>query len=106
MKFITFLKAALIFARYQAWVSEPQWEKKDALALANFMTTPAGARLSALLLNTVLRQQASALANTSNLVFEAGYCAGQKGLVASIEALADTTKFTEQGDTDADPATI
>ncbi len=100
-----FLKAMVIFARHQAWVDEPRWEKKDSLALFAFMDTPTGSRLRAMLLNTVLRQQANALNTTGRLVYEAGYCAGQKGLVAAIEALADKNQFTEQGDTDADPAT-
>ena len=106
MQFYRFLKAALIFARYQAWVDEPRWEKADALALAAFLSTPTGQRLKAYLVNVVLRQQANAVTNTGNLVFEAGYCGGQRGLVAAITALADTDKFTVQEDTDADPATI
>lgn len=105
MRFYRFVKAALIFARYQAWVDAPEWDKGDATALTHFWGTPAGARLKAILVNTVLRQQANALNTTSNLVYEAGYCAGQRGLVATLESLANKETFSETGDTDADPAT-
>lgn len=105
MRLYQFLKAAFIFARHQAWVDAPKWEKPDAQALANFLVTPAGARLKAYLVNAVLCQQAKALNTTSALVYEAGYCAGQRGLVASLEAMANSESFSEPGDTDADPAT-
>lgn len=105
MRFIRFIKAALIFARYQAWVDAPAWKPEDAKALELFLKNPAGQKLRATLINMVLRQQAIALSNTSNLVYEAGYCGGQKGLISVIEALSDAKSFSEQGDTDSDPAT-
>lgn len=106
MRFIRFLKAAFIFARHQAWVDQPLWEKGDAKALAQFLGSPTGCRLRAMFLNTVLRQQAHALSNTGNLLYEAGYCAGQKGLVSTITALADSDTISETEDTEAVPSTL
>lgn len=99
------IKAALIFSRHQAWADEPEWVLKDAAQLASFLDSDAGRKLKQALTNVVLRQQAHALNRTDGLVFEAGYCAGQKGLVAVIEAMADASKFTEPGEQDDDPAT-
>lgn len=107
MNLLRFIKAALIFARHQAWVNEPKWEPSDAKALEQFLTSPAGQKLRAFLLNAVLKQQAIALSESKagNLAFEAGYCNGQKGIISVIEALSDAKSFSEQGDTDSDPAT-
>jgi hypothetical protein len=105
MRFYQFLKAAFIFAKHQAWADAPQWDKDDATALGKFFESYTGAKLKLLLLNTVLRQQANALNTTGNLVFEAGYCGGQRGLVAVLESLADGNQFTASGDTEADLTT-
>ena len=104
---IRFLKAMVIFARHQAWVDQPIWQKDDAQALAKFMVSPSGLRLKAFLQNTVVRQQAHALnrKDGQGLVYEAGYCAGQKATVGVLEALADTDSFSDQGDMEADPDT-
>lgn len=107
MNLLRFIKAAIIFARHQAWVNEPKWEAADAKALEQFLNSPPGQKLRAFLLNTVLKQQAIALSESKvgNLVYEAGYCGGQKGIISAIEALSDAKAFSEQGDTDSDPAT-
>lgn len=99
------LKAALIFARYQAWVDAPDWNKGDAIALTAFLASPTGTRVREQLRNTVLRQQAHALTKTDGLVYEAGWCGGQKGLIAVIESMADVENFTDRGEQDADPGT-
>ena len=107
MRFFTYIKAALNFARHQAWVDQPLWEKDDALALSQFFSSPSGVRLRAMLLSQVVSQQAKAVSyqEPNRLVFEAGWCGGQRGLVATLEALADKAQFSDQGDTDADPDT-
>lgn len=106
MQLYRHIKAAISYATHFPWVDEPLWNADDANALATFLGTPTGARMKALYLNAVLRQQASALqADQSKLVYEAGYSAGQKGFVAFTESLADSHKFTEQGEQDTDPAT-
>lgn len=105
MRLIRFIRAALIFARHQAWVDAPEWKPEDAKALEMFLKNPAGQKLRAFLLNTVISQQASAVTKTANLAYEAGYCGGQKGIISVIEALSDAKSFSEQGDTDSDPAT-
>lgn len=101
------LKAAYLYATHFPWVDEPLWDEGDAAKLSAFLATPTGARLKALYVNAVLRQQASALqADHAKLVYEAGFSAGQKGFVAFTESLADTARFSEQGEQDTDPATI
>lgn len=101
------LKAAIHYATHFPWVDEPQWDADDSAKLAAFLGSPTGARLKALYVNAVLRQQASALqADHAKLVYEAGFSAGQKGFVAFTESLADTARFSEQGEQDTDPATI
>lgn len=100
-----FFKAAFIFARHQAWPDAAMWSPADAVHLGSFLATGTGTRLRGYLRATVVLQQAEALNRTDNLVYEAGYCAGQKALAAVISGLADKDKFTEQGDMDADPAT-
>lgn len=104
-KLYFFLKAAFIFARHQAWVDAPAWTPVDAASLSTFLGSQTGTRLRTFLANTVVMQQAHAVTTTSNLVYEAGYCAGQRALAAAISAHADKDNFTEQGDSEGDPAT-
>jgi hypothetical protein len=102
-----FAKSALVFARHQVWTEFGLWTKADAVALASFWNTPAGIRLKQQITATVVRQQAYAVTQRKpeDLQYEAAYCAGQKAMVAIIEGLADHTKLSETGDTEADPAT-
>jgi hypothetical protein len=100
MSLFRYIKAMLIFARFQPWVNQPEWKAEDAKALERFLVTPTGHKLKAKLLNLVLRQQASAINNTKDLEFNAGVAVGQRALVAGIESMADQTQFTEQGETD------
>lgn len=95
----------MIFARFQAWVEAAGWEREDATVLAQFLQSRTGKRLSAALLNMALRQQASALARTSGLEFEAGYCNGQRSVLAAMESLADANQFTAEEIQDSDPQT-
>ena len=55
------LKAALAFIRDQEWVNEPKWEDEDEKAWTGFLSTPTGQKLSLILLNLTLRQNASAV---------------------------------------------
>jgi hypothetical protein len=62
------LKAALAFIRNQEWVNEPKWEDEDEKAWTGFLSTPTGQKLSLILLNLTLRQNASAvIRNQRNL---------------------------------------
>ena len=54
------LRAILSFIRHQAWVNEPVWNSEDERAWTGFLTTPTGLKLSAILLNLTLRNNASA----------------------------------------------
>ena len=93
-----FLRAALIFVRHQPWVNATPWDVEDAKTLATFLNTRTGARLKATLANLVLRQQAASLSQTKGLEFEAGFCNGQKSIVATIEGMADEKSLSADGE--------
>ena len=83
------LKAALAFIRNQEWVNEPQWEDEDEKAWTAFLGTPAGRRISLILLNLTLRQNSSAVMKEGQKLAEAcGYAKGFRGCVAVLESLA------------------
>lgn len=105
MNLFRYIRSMLLFARNQAWVDAPKWLPEDAAELTAFLDSPSGARFKAVLINLVLRQQASALSRTSGLEYEAGFCTGQKALVAAIEGMANREQFTERGEEGADLAT-
>jgi hypothetical protein len=83
------LRAILAFIRNQEWVEEPKWLDEDERALKSFMGTPAGQKLSLILLNLTLRQNAAAVMKKEEALAEAcGYAKGFRGCVATIESLA------------------
>ena len=85
------LKAALAFIRDQEWVDEPKWLEEDEKALTAFLGTPTGKRLSLILLNLTLRQNASAvMKKLDGLADACGYAKGFRGCVATLESLATT----------------
>ena len=83
------LKAALAFIRDQEWVNEPKWEDEDEKAWTGFLSTPTGKRLSLILLNLTLRQNATAVMKKPEALADAcGYAKGFRGCVATLESLA------------------
>lgn len=83
------LKAILSFIRHQEWVNEPKWEEEDEKAWTSFLSTPAGQKLSLILLNLTLRQNASAVTKKPEALADAcGYAKGFRGCVATLESLA------------------
>jgi hypothetical protein len=83
------IKAALFFASNQEWVDEPKWEDEDEKAWTAFLGTPAGKKLSLILLNLTLRQNASAVLKKPEGLAEAcGYAKGFRGCVAVLESLS------------------
>jgi hypothetical protein len=83
------LKAALAFIRDQEWVNEPKWEDEDEKAWTGFLSTPTGKKLSLVLLNLTLRQNASAVMKKPEALADAcGYAKGFRGCVATLESLA------------------
>ena len=83
------LKAILAFLRNQEWIEEPKWEDEDEKAWTAFLGTPTGKRLSLILLNLTLRQNASAVMKEGQKLAEAcGYAKGWRGCVAVLESLA------------------
>jgi hypothetical protein len=97
------LRAILSFIRHQAWVNEPVWNSEDERAWTGFLTTPAGLKLSAILLNLTLRNNASATEKDSEaLALACGYAKGFRGCVAVLESLASrkTNSPIQTDDTD------
>jgi hypothetical protein len=83
------LKAILSFIRNQEWVDEPKWEDEDEKAWTAFLGTPTGRKLSLILLNLTLRQNASAIMKNHDRLAEAcGWAKGYRGCVATLESLA------------------
>ena len=83
------LKAALAFIRDQEWINEPKWEEEDEKAWTSFLSTPTGKKLSLILLNLTLRQNASAVMKKQDVLADAcGYAKGFRGCVATLESLA------------------
>lgn len=100
MKFIQKFRLAWRFARHQAWDDRAIWEVEDAIALNGFLRTQTGKRLSAVLANTVIQQQASAVSDVNNLQTACGYANGQAGLVRLIEMMAEPESISS---TETDP---
>ena len=85
------LKAALAFIRDQAWVEEPKWNEEDEKAWTSFLGTPTGKRLSLILLNLTVRQNATAVMEKPDRLAEAcGRANGYRACVATLESLAST----------------
>jgi len=83
------LKAILAFIRDQEWVNEPKWEDEDEKAWTGFLSTPTGKKLSLILLNLTLRQNATAVMKKPEALADAcGYAKGFRGCVATLESLA------------------
>jgi hypothetical protein len=83
------LKAILAFIGDQEWVNEPKWEDEDEKAWTGFLSTPTGKKLSLILLNLTLRQNASAIMKKPEALADAcGYAKGFRGCVATLESLA------------------
>jgi hypothetical protein len=97
------LRAILSFIRHQAWVNEPVWNSEDERAWTGFLTTPTGLKLSAILLNLTLRNNASATEKDNEaLALACGYAKGFRGCVAVLESLASrkTNSPIQTDDTD------
>jgi hypothetical protein len=83
------LKAILAFIQDQEWVNEPKWEDEDEKAWTGFLSTPTGKKLSLILLNLTLRQNATAVMKKPEALADAcGYAKGFRGCVATLESLA------------------
>jgi hypothetical protein len=86
---IKLLRAFKFFIRHQEWVNEPAWNSEDEKAWTNFLSTPTGKKLSLILLNLTLRQNASAVMKKQEELAEAcGRANGYRACVATLESLA------------------
>ena len=83
------LRAILSFIRHQEWVNEPVWNSEDEKAWTGFLSTPTGQKLSLILLNLTLRQNASAVMKKAEELADAcGHARGYRACVATLESLA------------------
>lgn len=102
-----FIKAFLFFARNYNWVEEPKWLEEDEKAWTAFLGTHTGRKLSLILLNLTLRQNASAVMKEGGGLAEAcGHAKGFKGCVATLESLATAklnSAITGYGDGSDEP---
>jgi hypothetical protein len=86
---IKLLKAFNFFIRNYEWVNEPKWQDEDEKAWTVFLATPTGQKLSLILLNLTLRQNASAvMKKTAELAEACGRANGYRACVATLESLA------------------
>ena len=86
---IRLLRSLKFFVRNYDWVNEPKWEDEDEKAWTGFLSTPTGQKLSLILLNLNLRQNASAVMKKPEELADAcGRAKGFRGCVATLESLA------------------
>lgn len=96
MRLLDYWRALRIFVRFIPWVDEPQWTEGDAAGLQTYLKSESGAKLKLWLLNYVLRLQADAVSQESNLTYRAGACQGAKALISALETLAEPQNYTEE----------
>jgi hypothetical protein len=86
---IRLLRSLKFFVRNYEWVNEPKWEDEDEKAWTGFLATPTGRKLSLILLNLTLRQNASAMMKKPEELADAcGHARGYRACVATLESLA------------------
>jgi len=86
---IRLLRSLKFFVRNYDWVNEPKWEDEDEKAWTGFLATPTGRKLSLILLNLTLRQNASAVMKKPEELADAcGHARGYRACVATLESLA------------------
>ena len=93
------------FTRDQRWSSGVKWSETDALALHAFLSSATGKKLSMILQNAVIEQNAAAVgADTNDLAKACGYANGQAGMVRVIEMMSDPASFSDT-ESDSPPYT-
>jgi hypothetical protein len=86
---IRLLRSLKFFVRNYEWINEPKWEDEDEKAWTGFLATPTGRKLSLILLNLTLRQNASAVMKKPEELADAcGHARGYRACVATLESLA------------------
>ena len=84
------LRACLNFMRLNAWGWEkaPEWRPKDSAELRKFFQGESGERLRVTLLAMTVQQSLDGTSRAGNdLEYRAGYAAGFRGAVATLDAL-------------------
>mgnify|MGYP003351968868 CR=1 FL=1 len=98
------IKSAWFYASHLPWSDAGLWDAENAAELQQFLRTPTGIRLKASMINLVLRQQERALSDPREIVYEAGFAAGQKAMLTHI-AESWPNAFTESEGAGAAPTT-
>tara|TARA_R100000808_G_scaffold14671_2_gene34506 strand:+ start:3855 stop:4208 length:354 start_codon:yes stop_codon:yes gene_type:complete len=91
------LAAAFNYARLSAWRWQemPEWRPEDAKALKNFFKGEHGERLRLMLLAMTVRQALDGTGRPGDLEYRAGYAAGFRGAVSSLDALMEEPVITD-----------
>ena len=92
------LRAAINFMRLCAWNWErmPEWRDQDSEAMRRFFQGDTGERLRVTLLSMTVAQSLDGTSRAgSDLEYRAGYAAGFRGAVASLDALMAKPVITD-----------
>ena len=91
------LRAALNFMRLCAWTYEsmPEWRNQDAVGLKRFFQGETGERLRSTLLSMTVQQSLDGTSRSGDLEYRAGYAAGFRGAVATLDALMAEPVITD-----------
>jgi hypothetical protein len=89
---IRFFRALLTFASRTRWSTPPEWTEADSRSLATFLSSPSGAKLSAILHSEIAaaneRAAMSGGATPNRTAFDCGWACGYRGLYAWFESLS------------------
>ena len=90
------IRSAWRYTRLMSWTGTRPWDKADAEALLAFMRNGHGKKLSLVLRDTCIAQNAAALSQNNNLQYAAGFAMGQAALVTLLETLASPDAISDQ----------
>ena len=84
--------------RLTRWTSHrgmPEWNSEDAKGMQVFLGTKTGRKLKEMLLAMTVRQSMDGLGAGKDLEYRAGYAAGFRGAVASLDSLLPRPELSE-----------
>ena len=91
------LRAAYNFVSLCAWTWErmPEWRDQDSVGLKKFFQGETGERLRAVLLAMTVQLSLDGTNRAGDLEYRAGYAAGFRGAVATLDALMAEPVITD-----------